>query len=342
MPEVNPSSPSANYVRNAQVDDPGIPTLALALNAEQLCGDANLLSLTPWPTGNLLKAGVRLLKWHERKRCAFEVTLRVDVGWEAIGKVYAQDRPDVFQAMKAIRAAGFDDRAEYAIPKPLAYVPSSRLLLVEKVQGTYAKELFLKGDKHQQSHAAIRSARWLAQFHALPTIPGRVVGPKEVLSRSIKRCQQIAEGCPALAPKAQRLLEEIEEASAYLVDLPMTVSHGDFLPGHVVLREKQVIVIDWDSFMLSDPSRDVARFLLFGVQRLADKHLGSIHALDHVATQFLETYLALGRPEIPKNLGFYGAALRLQRAKRYIFKQVNRWQEKADALLDERFRALGK
>jgi len=163
-----------------------------------------------------------------------------------------------------------------------------------------------------------------------------------VLSRSIKRCQQIAEGCPALAPKAQRLLEEIEETSVYLVDLPMTVSHGDFLPGHVVLREKQVIVIDWDSFVLADPTRDVARFLLFGVQRLADKHLGSIHALDHVATQFLETYLALGRPEIPKNLAFYGAALRLQRAKRYIFKQVNRWQEKADALLDERFRALGK
>jgi len=342
MPELNTSSPSSNYVRNAQVDDPAIPTLSSALNAEQLCGDANLLSLTPWPTGNLLKAGVQLLKWHKRKRCAFEVTLRIDVGWEAIGKVYAQDRPDVFQIMTAIRAAGFDDQAEYAIPKPLAYVPSSRLLLVEKVQGTYAKDLFSKGDKHQQSHAAIRSAQWLAQFHALPTIPGRVVGPNEVLSRSVNRCQQIAERCPALARKAQRLLEEIEEASAHLVDLPLTVSHGDFLPGHVVLREKQVMVIDWDSFVLADPSRDVARFLLFGVQRIADKHLGSIHALDHVATQFLETYLAVGRPEIPKNLAFYGAALRLQRAKRYIFKQVSRWQEKADALLDERFQALGK
>src|SRR5215469_674288 len=342
MPELNTSIPSSNYVRNAQVDDPAIPTLSSALNAEQLCGDANLMSLTPWPKGDLRKAEVQVLKWHRRKRCAFGVTLRIDVGWEAIGKVYAQDRPDVFQTMTAIRAAGFDDRAEYAIPQPLSYVPSWRLLLVEKVEGTYAKDLFLKGDKHQQSHAAIRSAQWLAQFHALPTIPGRVVGPNEVLSRSVNRCQQIAERCPALARKAQRLLEEIEEASAHLVDLPLTVSHGDFLPGHVVLREKQVMVIDWDSFVLADPSRDVARFLLFGVQRIADKHLGSIHALDHVATQFLETYLAVGRPEIPKNLAFYGAALRLQRAKRYIFKQVSRWQEKADALLDERFQALGK
>jgi len=342
MAELNHTFARPDSIGTAAAADPGLPTLSTAMDTERLCSDAQLMSLTPWPKGDLRKAEVQVLKWHRRKRCAFGVTLRIDVGWEAIGKVYAEDRPDVFQTMTAIRAAGFDDRAEYAIPQPLSYVPSWRLLLVEKVEGTYAKDLFLKGDKHQQSHAAIRSAQWLAQFHALPTIPGRVVGPNEVLSRSIKRCQQIAERCPALAQKAQRLLKEVEEASTYLVDLPMTVSHGDFLPGHVVLREEQVMVIDWDSFVLADPSRDVARFLLFGVQRLADKHLGSIHALDHVASQFLETYLALGRPEIPKNLAFYGAALRLQRAKRYIFKQVCRWQEKADALLDERFRGLGK
>jgi hypothetical protein len=342
MPELNSASAVLNSAGNAGVADLGIPTLSSALNVEQWSGDAELLSLTPWPKGNLLKAGVQVLKSHSRKRCAFEITLRIDVGWEAIGKVYAEDRPDVFEIMTAIRRAGFDDKAEYAIPKPLIYIPSSRLLLVEKVEGIYAKDLFLKGDKHEQAHAAIRSAKWLAQFHALPPIPARVVGPSVVLSRSVKRCQQIAERCPALAQKAERLLKEIEEASAYLVDLPMAVSHGDFLPGHVLLRDNRVVVIDWDSFVLADPSRDVARFLLFGVQRLADKRLGSIHALDHVATQFLETYLALARPEIHKNLPFYGAALRLQRAKRYIFKQVNRWQEKADALLDDRFRALGK
>lgn len=342
MPERNDSITTLDSIGTAAVADPGLPTLATAVDTERLCSDAQLMSLTPWPKGDLRKAEVRVLKWHKRKRCAFEVTLRIDVGWEAIGKVYAGDHPEVFEIMAAIRRLGFDDKSEYTIPKPLAYIPSMRLLLVEKVEGVYAKDLFLNGDEHQRAHAAIRSAQWLARFHALPPIAARVMGPSELLSRSAQRSQQIADKCPALADKAKRLFKEIEEASTNLIDTPMTVSHGDFLPGHVLFRGNQVVVIDLDSFVLSDPSRDVARFILFGLQRLAAKRHGSIHALDRAAEQFLETYLALSRSDITKNLGFYGAALRMQRAKRYIFKRVHRWQEKADALLDERFGALGQ
>lgn len=342
MPELNDSGAAPSSIESVAAVDPGLPTLSSAMDAERLCGDAQLMSLTPWPKGKLQKAGVQLLKWHKRKRCAFEVTLRIDVGWEAIGKVYAENRPDVFETMAAIRRAGFDEKSEYTIPKPLAYIPSLRLLLVEKVEGVYTKDLFVKGNQYQQTHAAIRSAQWLARFHALPPIPGRVVGSNLVLSRSAKACQQIGENCPTLAQKAQRLFHEIEEASTRLIDIPMTVSHGDFLPGHVMFRGNQVVVIDLDSFVLSDPSRDVARFILFGIQRLAAKRLGSIHALDRAAEQFLSAYLALGRPDIMKNLNFYAGALRMQRAKRYIFKQVHRWQEKADALLNEQFKALGQ
>ena len=342
MSESNDSRTASSSLAAVAVVDPGLPTLSSAMDAGRLCGDAQLMSLTPWPKGKLQKAGVQLLKWHKRKRCAFEVTLRIDVGWEAIGKVYAEDRPDVFEIMAAIRRGGFDEKSEYAIPKPLAYIPSLRLLLVEKVEGVYAKDLFVKGNQHQQTHAAIRSAQWLARFHALPPIPAREVSPGLVLSRSVKGCQHIGEKCPALAQKAQRLLKEIEEASTRLIDIPMTVSHGDFLPGHVMFRGNQVVAIDLDSFVLSDPSRDVARFILFGIQRLAAKRLGSIHALDGAAEQFLNAYLALGRPDITKNLNFYAGALRMQRAKRYILKQVSHWQEKAEALLDERFEALGR
>jgi aminoglycoside phosphotransferase (APT) family kinase protein len=341
MPELR-DSVTINAVETAAIVDSGLPTLSSAMDAERLCGDAQLLSLTPWPQGNLRKAAVRLLKWHKRKRCAFEVTLRVDVGWEAIGKVYAEDRPDVFEFMAAVRRAGFDEKGEYAIPKPLAYIAPLRLLLVEKVEGTYAKEIFLEGNEHRQASAAIRSAQWLARFHSLPRIPARTMGHAKILSLSRKRCQQIAETCPALAKKAERLLKEIEESSGHLADIPMTVCHGDFLPGHVLFRGNQVMVIDLDSFVLSDPSRDVVRFILFGLQRLAANRLGSIHALDRAAAQFLNAYLALGRPDITRNLNFYAAALRMQRAKRYIFKQVARGHEKADALLDEGFELPGQ
>src|SRR5204863_8920265 len=139
MPQLNAPTARGNSFGLTSVIDPEIPTLSAALDVERLSSDAKLLSLSPWPGGNLLRAALQPLKWHKGKRCAFQVTLRIDVGWEVIGKVYAKDRPDVFQAMEAIRRAGFDDQAEYAIPNPIAYVPSLRLLLVEKVEGVYAK-----------------------------------------------------------------------------------------------------------------------------------------------------------------------------------------------------------
>ena len=151
--------------------------------------------------------------------------------------------------------------------------------------------------------------------------------------------KHLVESCPSLQSKARRLLEGLEPAWESLLDIPMAPSHGDFVPAHVFLADNQVITVDWDSFILCDPSRDVARFLL-GIRRLAERHLGSIRALDCWAEVFLDTYLAEGNQQIAKNVPFYMAALCLRQAKRFVRRQRSRWQERAEALLDEGLRAL--
>jgi len=143
-----------------------------------------------------------------------------------------------------------------------------------------------------------------------------------------------------LEAKGQRLLEGLEPAWKSLFDIPVAPGHGDFVPAHVFLASDQVITVDWDSFILSDPSRDVARFLL-GIRRLAERHLGSIRALDSCAEIFLETYLTEGNERVAKNVPFYMAALCLRQAKRFVGRKRPRWQERAEAVLDEGLRALG-
>ena len=281
-----------------------------------------------------------VLKCHPGRRCAFKITLNAgDSCRELIGKVYTKQCSSVFEVMTTIRQKGFDDDAEFSIPRPVAYLPNLRLLLVAKVKGTHAAQVFLEGDSRERETAARRSAQWLARFHALRGIPGGILSPHKMLRKSSKTYKHLVESCPALESKAQRLLEGLGPAWESLLDIPMAPGHGDFVPAHVFLGGDQVITVDWDSFILSDPSRDVARFLL-GMRRLAERHLNSIRALDSCAENFLDTYLAEGNKHVAKNLPFYMAALCLRQAKRFVRRQRSRWRERAEALLDEGLRAL--
>lgn len=322
--------------------DPVDSALIPFLNAEEFQKQMALLSSAEPDCGPLQRVRTGVLKVHPSRRCAFEISLRMgDVSRELIGKVYKEDRPGVFEIMTAIRKAGFGDDVEFSIPRPLAYIPSLRLLVVTRVKGRNAAQIFLEGDVLERELAAVRCAQWLARFHALTGIPGSVLSSDKVYRRSFRTCAHLGECCPSLTLKGRRLLAALEPAWASLLDIPMAPSHGDFVPAHVFLADRQVVTVDWDSFILSDPCRDVARFVL-GLRRLAERHLGSIRALDPYATLFQETYLAEGNRSIAKNMPFFMAALCLRQAKRFVRRQRSRWQERADALLDEGLLALGK
>lgn len=322
------------------VHDPVDSALAAFLDVSEFKEQLGLL----WPAvpewGSVERVHTGVLKCHPGRRCAFEISLKTgSVSHELIGKVYKKERPYVFEVMRAVRRAGFDEHAEFSIPQPLAYVPSQRLLLVTKAKGLHAAQVFLEGDAREQEMAAVRTAQWLVRFHTLTGIPGTVVGSEKVFRKCFRTCERLAECCPSLASKGQLLLEGLEPAFSSLVDVPMAPGHGDFVPAHVFFTDRQVVTVDWDSFALCDPSRDVARFLL-GLRRLAERHLDSIRALDPYATLFQETYPASGDSRVSKNLPFYMAALCLRQAKRYVRRQRSRWRERAEAMLDEGLRAL--
>src|SRR5438034_1759546 len=61
--------------------------------------------------------------------------------------------------MEEIRQAGFGDEEEFSIPRPLAYLPSLRLLLCEKVVGTRARSIIADPIAPDRIAAVERCAR---------------------------------------------------------------------------------------------------------------------------------------------------------------------------------------
>jgi aminoglycoside phosphotransferase (APT) family kinase protein len=287
----------------------------------------------------------RVLKFHVGKRCTLEVALRTEGGWQfLVAKIYRKDRSDVFQAMKGIRQCGFGPQDEFSISQPVGYAPSLRCLLQEKVDGTTADAIFKAGDDTARIVAAERCAMWLARFHSLVPGAGPICHPKDfVNSKPMQRwARKVAmlEGC--FGDKAARLYHRVEGASGSLQNVELKAGHGSYNAAHIFLSKDRTVTIDWDWHDISDPARDVARFL-YALRRWALDQLGSIRALDKPAEVFLTTYLAAGLPLAEKNFRFFGATTCLNLAMRHLFDEgpIGRErQEKAEAMLDEGFRVL--
>ena len=322
--------------------DNGATTLSEVFTPKALAEHLRLFAETHWNWEGVeeIKVGLLRCKAH---RCTAEVNLRCNNGWHSlIGKVYAIDRPDVFQAMERIRLAGFGAQDEFSIPQPLAYVPTLRLLLQEKVEGQRAKEIFTTGDEWSCTATAERCARWLARFHATAPKAGPILEPCEYFSsdemseKKQRWLRTLAESGGRVADKAARLLGALEDAASTLRPVEMCAGHGSYSASHVIPANGRTVVIDWDGYDVADPARDLGRFLA-ALRHCALGRLGSIRALDAMAEVFLNTYLDVGEPEAARNLRFYEAGASLALAKHAYFHGR---LEKMEATLDEGLRVL--
>jgi len=284
---------------------------------------------------------LQALKCHVRHRCTFEVALQTEIGWRSvIAKVYVTDRSDLFRSMDAVSRAGFGADAEFSIPRPLAYVPSSRVLLEEKVPGPSAKEIFLSGNPREHAEAAERSGRWLARFHAAAPQIGAARERSDQWARYRRWMDQIrAFGEPALIAKADQLFRKLEAALPTPDTMALRAGHGSYIPEHVMLSDRRTAVIDLDECDVADPGRDLAWFVV-SLQRMALRQLGSLQALDRIAEHFLQSYLSASRGDGVAHLPVFRALECLNRARHDLIKQLTPAPERAHTMLDEGLRHL--
>src|SRR5947209_11612125 len=297
------------------VSDPTIPMLQKACDPIVL--GEYLPEALPSEWGAIRNVRVQVLRHRPGKgRCTFEVTLGTTRGcYSLIGKVYAADRLDVYQAMEEIRRAGFGPEEEFAIPRPVAFLAPLRLLLYEKAPGIRSTVSILNPLGPDRVLAAERCARWLARFHARGPQTGRVVGLKDQLSFLEGCWRSLADLGRPFGDKARRVFDRLNAAALGLGDIYMCAGHGMYTFGRVLLIDGRTVTVDWDTYRVADPSYDVARMLV-GLRRLGLKHFGSIDALDGAGDVFLKTYVAAGRSVIATHLAFQQAAICLEPARR--------------------------
>jgi len=297
------------------------------------------LCASEWRWGTGQEGRARALKRH-RDRCTFEIAVRTEGGWHSvIGKVYTKDRSDVFRAMDALRQAGFGPEADFSIAQPLVYLASLGVRLEEKVQGPSVKEVFLNGDSDLHLAAAERCGQWLGRFHRTAPRLGNVADLAAEFRRYRYWTDLITRLGTPLAGKAELLLQRLEAAAPAPGTVADCVGHGSFIPEHVILSRGRTATVDLDDYDVGDPGRDVAWFIV-SLQRLALKHLGSLHVLDGAGARFREAYIASGRADAMTNVAFYTALQCLHGAKRDAVSQAPRAREWAEAMLDEGLRAL--
>jgi len=321
--------------------DPAIPTLAAVLDPTELAKQLSQLSFPQWQWESSQGIQLRVLRWKKASRCTFEIALNTASGsQELIGKVYAEDRADVYRAMQEIRQAGFGSEEEFAIPRPVAFLAPLRLLLYEKVPSTKAKDLILSPNESDRVLAAERCARWLARFHTIGPRLGMVFHLDQHLIALEGYGRRLADLGWPFADKARRLFKRLQTAASGLGSIEMCPGHGMYTAGQVLLAGDRTVTIDWDGYDVTDPSRDVARFIV-ALQRLALKKLGSTHALDWVGEVFLKTYISAGRLDVSGRLPFHKAAICLERADHDVDRQSRGSHERAEMMLDEGLRVLG-
>jgi aminoglycoside phosphotransferase (APT) family kinase protein len=323
------------------VSDPGLAALSEVFDPAALANHLRGVCLGQWNDGTIEEARVmRVLKHHFGRRCTLEIGWRGESGWHyLIGKLYREDRPDILAAMERIQQAGFGPQDEFSIPRPLAYLPSLRLFLQEKVEGRVAKEIFKTGDERDRAVAAERCALWLAKFHAFGPKTGPIFDLARCLSEVRERRRRIAKLGGRFASKAGRLFKWLEEVGAALRPVEMRAGHASYGPAQLILAEGRTVTFDWDGYDVADPARDVARFLA-ALRRLAVGRLRSIRALDGAAEVFLKTYRAVGPLEMEHNLRFFMADACLTLVVYDLSRPGAHWQEKGEALLDESVRIM--
>src|SRR5919197_2295200 len=318
----------------------GNPTMAAVLDPAELARQLNVL--LGWNTSQGLR--LRVLRWKKANRCTFEMTLGAageGVCQELIGKVYAEERSVVYRVMEEITQAGFGAEDKFAIPQPVAFLPSLRLLLYEKVSGASVRAMIVQSDAADRARAAEQSARWLARFHARAPRSGPVIHVHDQFMSSERAWRVVADLGEPLADKVGRLFERLSTAARGLGPIELCAGHGMYTPGQVVLADGWIrtVTVDWDTNQAAYPSHDVARFLV-SLKRLGWRCFGSAHALDAAAEAFLKTYVAAAAPaDITARLPFQEAVIYLERAQRDAEKQK---RELAETMLNEALVVLAR
>ncbi|MEE2665967.1 MAG: phosphotransferase [Myxococcota bacterium] len=307
---LRPGPPNAPGSELPPSPDPGIPTLAAALDptaAAQAIEDTAL----PWARVEVLAAEIIRHKPGRRALIDYRLALHPaptasDAPLRLLGKLRRR-RIDYysFRLAGALQQNGFgrEGPGDVVTPEPVGLVLDLQMWLQRFEAGRDVGPMLLEADAPA---LARRIAAALHRVHSapLPRIRSQTLADElEILDRQLAGA---AETSPELAVEINAAHQAIRTLAARISPGPVTGIHRDFHPHQILARADTLVLLDFDLFSEGEPLIDAGNFAAH-IQELALRERGAIDALADVQAAFEERFLALTSSARPRDLARHRA-----------------------------------
>ncbi len=276
-----------------------------------------------------------------RTKATNRITLRYTFGRLAViyGKVYfdASLGGAAHAVLGYLWKHGFGEGSRLGIPEPLSFFDEANLVLMRRAQGTPLSELASAGPLDKALAAVRLAARWLVKFHStdIPDLPVELPCERIEILKIADALAKASAGYPDRSALLIGMLHDLHAVAPVNSSLPMTPLHGQFRPGHVFIEGNRATVIDIEKICLSDPAKDVARFLHV-LKKTCFEQGGDEQRAGQLAEEFTYQYSKLA-PSNLNNLDYFRALLALKAfAKLMKSHKVNEEERRA---ISEKYRA---
>jgi len=282
--------------------------------------DRKIKGLPALANSRLLSAGALPRQWTSCRLMAYApeksatVACLDDAGAVvAYAKCFAGDDGARDYAMYQALNQSADRSPHVRLPRPLAYVPRCRVLIVEAIAGRRMADL--AGDADAIEDAA-RLGTALAGFHGLTPIEPRPF-TRFANDRLLEARRLIACVRPDVANLAEALMRELIARRRDRSEPPSCL-HGDVHPKNAIVADGLVVLIDVEDLAVGPASADLGSFLAAliylrrGERITADRYKAMAHA-------FLSGYTSVR--ELPSLAGLMwhtAAALLVERVLRAV------------------------
>lgn len=253
-----------------------------------------------------------------------------------IAKAHTRDRADIAAVLYHLSAARQASAGAWSVPRPLAYLPTLHVLLVEDVPG----QALRRAARHSPVLAAAHAARWLGRFHATNVLPPDAYDLRDPVATARRWSVRLVAAQPDLRPVSAALLDRLVRTAPRWPPPPagLRILHGDLSLDHLILGPGTCAAIDWDDWRVGDPAEDAGR-LLASLRHAATRHPEWLASADRAAVTFRRVYLER-EPAATARLAFYEALACLRVACRTARRGDDVGRARAASMLAAGARAL--
>jgi hypothetical protein len=325
--------------------------------------------LAEWldPGARLVDSRVAIRRHVPGKRCIFALELGIACAGTdtvetrtVIGKLYAgHEGAQVHETLHRLWASGFSN-GPLTVPRPIAYDPDWRLLLLGRARGVLFQQLLLAtpalvADGKQTadgggcppspavrlspsidvSTAVERSAAWLVKLHTSGVTGRRWYTFDRHLHTLAHWQRRVVDVYPEATSPLAAVLRRIEARGRALSGWEPAPTHRDFSPDNVVVDGSQLSALDFDEFCQYDPLFDVAHFVAH-LRLLGLTSSGPVQRFDALATRFQMAYEEQAKEYSAARVRLYEAItyLKLAHIIACIWRPLG-WQQSVATLLGE-------